>query len=128
MAKSLVDFLRENPVEEIIDEVVISTRLKDFKFKIKAMSYEEFVNIRNQCADKNGIINNSKFDRMIIMGHCLYPNFKSSEEIKAAGVATPDQYLNKVLLAGEQMELSRQISKLSGMYDDVESLRKEVKN
>ena len=40
--KSLLDFLMDNPVDGLTEAVVISKRLKDYTFTIKAMTGDEF--------------------------------------------------------------------------------------
>ena len=42
MAQSLTDFLMANPVNNIEDEVVISERLKNYKFRIRPYSSDEY--------------------------------------------------------------------------------------
>lgn len=137
---SLQDFLNVNPVDNVTDDVVISDRFKDkdgniLKFKIKAMTNDEFEDIRKAAASistKKGkrTINfdTKRFNELVVINNTLDPNFKDAESIKKLGCITPEQYLNKVLLAGEIVELSQQIQTLSGFELEMDELVEEAKN
>lgn len=137
---SLQEFLNANPIDNLIAEVVISERFKDkegnvLKFKIKAMTNEEFEEIRKATTNvsfKNGkraySFDTKHFNELVVINNTIDPNFKDAESIKKLGCVTPEQYLNKVLLAGEISELSRQIQLLSGFEVDLAELVDEVKN
>lgn len=137
---SLQEFLNANPVDNLVQEVVISDRFKDkegnlLKFKIKAMTNEEFEAARKKATRLN--LQKGKrqmefdartFNEAVVINNTIDPDFKNAESIKSLGVLTPEQYLNKVLLAGEIAELSQQIQILSGFDKDVNALAEEVKN
>jgi len=134
---ALTDFLLANPVNTIEEEVVVSKRLKDadgnlLKFKIKPMLNEEYLEYQNQCTvpKKGGKIefNTKKFNQLLILNHTVEPNFRNAELIEQAGVRTPEQLLNKVLLAGEIQVLSEQIRNISGFEDSLDDLVEEAKN
>jgi len=137
---SLQEFLNANPIDNLTAEVVISERFKDkegnvLKFKIKAMTNEEFEEIRKATTNvsfKNGkriySFDTKHFNELVVINNTIDPNFKDAESIKKLGCVTPEQYLNKVLLAGEISELSRQIQLLSGFEVDLAELVDEVKN
>ncbi len=137
---SLQDFLNVNPVDNVTDDVIISDRFKDkdgnvMKFKIKAMTNDEFEEIRKAAASistKKGkrTINfdTKRFNELVVINNTLDPNFKDAESIKKLGCITPEQYLNKVLLAGEIVELSQQIQTLSGFELEMDELVEEAKN
>lgn len=132
MAMSLQDFLIQNSVEGITKEFVLSQRLKNFKFKIKPMTGAEF-NQYQQLATKMSRHNkvefdSKKFNEASIINHTVEPNFKDAESIKKAGCKTAEEFLNKCLLAGEQVDLAGEISKLSGFDQDINELREEAKN
>ncbi len=132
----LMDFLLNNTVENLTEEVVISDRFKVdgeiLKFKIKAVTPDEFSDLQKQCTKigKKGKMNfdSKMFNEQLIVNYTVEPNFKDAESIKRAGCITPEQLLNKTLLAGEVATLVEQISTLSGFDKDLEELREEAKN
>lgn len=134
---SLQAFLNANPVDNLTAEVVISDRFKDgngnlLKFRIRAMSSDEFEDCRKKSMTFTGKrrsveVDMRKLNNAIVIGHTIEPNFKDAESIKQLGCATPEQYMNKVLLPGEILELSSQIQQLSG-FKDMDELVEEAKN
>ncbi|BDU83499.1 phage tail assembly chaperone [Clostridium perfringens] len=132
----LMDFLINNTIENLTEEVVISDRFKVdgeiLKFKIKAVTPDEFSDLQKQCTKigKKGKMNfdSKMFNEQLIVNYTVEPNFKDAEAIKKAGCITPEQLLNKTLLAGEVATLVEQISTLSGFDKDLEELREEAKN
>lgn len=134
---ALTDFLLANPVTEIEKEVVISKRIVDsegnmLKFKIRPMLNEQYLDYQNQCTvpKKGGKVdfNTKRFNQLIIINHTVEPNFRSAELLQKANCATPEQLLNKMLLAGEIQVLSEQIRIISGFADSLDDLVDEVKN
>ncbi len=134
---TLQEFLNINPIDNLVDEVVISDRFKDsdgsiMKFKIKAMTNKDFDEIRKKSMEvkKNRRIemDMQKFNSAIVINHTVVPDFKDSESIKKTGSLNPEEYMNKVLLAGEIAELVAQIQRLSGFDRDVNDLVEEAKN
>lgn len=126
----LSDFLAKRDTN-ITDEVAISATIP-FKFKIRALNSDEYTTTQKECAkiSKKGRteFDSKKFNEQIILTACVDPDFKNAEEVKAAGCITPAQYLNKVLLPGEQANLVQAISFLSGFDKDLEELKGEAKN
>ena len=134
---NLQEFLNQNIVEGMTKEVVVSDRLKDengelYKFKIKAMSSKEFDTIRNSCTKikKSGAIelDDNKLNCQVLLSSVIYPNFKDVESLNKLGCVTPEQYIHKVLLAGEVYTLVKEIQNLSGIDKDIQELKEEVKN
>lgn len=134
---NLQEFLNQNPVDGVTDEVFISDRFKDdegnlFAFKIKAMTNQEFSAIQKRSTNigkgRKVDFDSQKFNTSIILEHTIFPDFKDAESIKKTGCLNPEQYLNKVLLAGEISELSTQIQRLSGFDKDINDLVEEAKN
>ena len=128
----LADFLCEHTVENITDEVVISNRIP-FKFKIRAINSEEFNSYRKLATSfdvkrKKASFDSKKLNEQIIINHTVDPDFRNAEDIKRVGCTTPEQYMNKVLLAGEAEELSQQIQSLSGFDLDINEAVEEAKN
>ena len=132
----LMNFLINNTIENLTEEVVISDRFKVdgeiLKFKIKAVTPDEFSDLQKQCTKigKKGKMNfdSKMFNEQLIVNYTVEPNFKDAGSIKRAGCITPEQLLNKTLLAGEVATLVEQISTLSGFDKDLEELREEAKN
>ncbi len=132
----LTDFLLNNTVENLTEEVIVSDRIKVdgeiLKFKIKAVNPEEFSGLQKQCTKvgKKGKVNfdSKMFNEQLIINYTVDPNFKDAEFVKKAGCMTPEQLVNKVLLAGEVAILVEEISALSGFDKDLEELREEAKN
>lgn len=134
---ALTDFLLANPVNTIEKEVAVSKRIVDeqgnlLKFKIKPMLNEQYLDYQNQCTvpKKGGKIefNTKRFNQLIILNHTVEPNFRSSELLQQANCTTPEQLLNRMLLAGEIQVLSEQIRIISGFEDSLDDLVDEVKN
>jgi hypothetical protein len=133
-AASLLDFLIENPIDGLVSEVYPSQRFRDrgFSFTITAVSGEKFAEYQKQAVaigrHHKASFDSKTFNEQIILNHTSNPDFRNLESIQRAGCRTPEEFMYKVLLAGEISELSRQISSLSGFDSDVEELRDEVKN
>ena len=131
---TLTQFLAENPVNDLTAEVYISERFKTagFPFKIKAMSGKEFNSYQKQATavgrHKKISFDSELFNELVVLNHCIVPNFKDAEEIKAVGCKSPEEYLYSRLLAGEISELANQISILSGFDNDPDAMVEEVKN
>lgn len=134
---SLQDFLNAHPVDDLTDEVAIAPRFKDsegnvLKFKIKAMTDSEFGDLRKACTThrKGGKVefNAQKFNLQLVIRNTLDPNFKDAASLKAVGVGNSEDYVQKVLLAGEIQTLAQKISGLSGFDVDMNDLVEEAKN
>lgn len=128
----LTEFLCENVVEGLTEEVTISNRIP-FKFKISAMTSEQFNSYRKMATTINTKTKSASFDskkltEQMVINHTVDPDFRDADSIKKLGVMTPEQYLNKVLLAGEVEELSQAIQKLSGFNLDIDEAVEEAKN
>lgn len=134
---TLQEFLNANPVDGVTADIAVSTRFKDkdgnlLKFTIKAMTNEEFEAVRKRCMviKKKGSIefDSQKFNLAVVVNHTINPDFKNAESIKKLGCTTPEQYVERVLLAGEIAELTSQIQKLSGFDQEINDLVEEAKN
>ena len=137
----LSDFLKENmDISSKEVEVLVSPRFKDkdgnpLKFKIKPLTNTEFGDYQKRCTKMNfngrkreTTFDSGVFNVMVVVNQCVDPNFKDSTFLKEIGVATPEQALNKVLLAGEIVELSNQITNISGFDVDINEKIDEAKN
>lgn len=127
-----MQFLIDNPVDNLTDEVIISGRLAKFPFKIKGMTgpeFSEYQKLSTKISRHKKVEFDSKtFNELVVLNHTLNPNFRDAESIKKAGCQTPEQFLYKSLLAGEINELAQQITALSGFDKDIEDTVEEAKN
>ncbi|MBN2980112.1 phage tail assembly chaperone [Cohnella algarum] len=136
MSSSLQDFLNANPVDNLTEEVVVSPRFKDqdgnpLKFRIKAMTNKVFDDLRKRHTRVKG--RKSEFDAgafnlSVVIGHTLEPSFKDAASLQKLGCDTPEEYVERVLLAGEVTTLVNEIQKLSGFDIDMADLVEEAKN
>lgn len=128
----LIQFLIENPVDNLTAEVMVSPRLAKFPFKIKGMTgpdFSEYQKLSTKIGRHKKIEFDSKtFNELVVLNHTVEPNFKDADSIKKAGCQSPEQFLYKSLLAGEIAELAQQISALSGFDKDMEETVEEAKN
>lgn len=131
----LQKFLLENPVDNISEEIILSKRLKDVKFKIRPMTGSEHQRYTNMCITnannpKKRNFDLTKFQSLVVVNHTVEPNFKDAEWLATAKIADKDpmKLVSKVLLAGEIETLSEKILALSGFSEDIDELVDEVKN
>lgn len=127
----LQDFLNENYEKGLTQEVIISQRIKDekgeyLKFKIKALSIDEIDEARMKSRLKGNNI--MSYNKIIALQGTIDPEFKNAEEMEKVKCLTPEEYIEKVLRAGEIDRLSMEILKLSGYNFDMDKAVKEVKN
>ena len=129
---TLLEFLIENPVDNLTEKVVVSTRLAKYPFTIKAMTGPEFSSYQKLATrigkHKKVDFDSKLFNEQVVLNHTVEPNFRDAESIKKAGCTSPEQFMYKCLLAGEISELSQQISVLSGFNRDIEETVEEAKN
>lgn len=119
---NLIEFLKGRNLTDLTAEVNVSASIP-YKFKIKALTREKRAEFQKRCKSpikKSGQdFDSPKFQALICVECCLYPNFSDADFISALGVNTPMEAYNKVLLPGEDDELYSQIIKLSGYEDDI---------
>jgi hypothetical protein len=134
---TLQEFLNNHPIDNLTEEVVVSSRFKDekgnmMKFKIKAMTSREFDEIRRSAMQiKKGRkveFDAQKFNLQVVIHHTLVPDFKDAASIRKLGCHTPEEYVQKVLLAGELATLAQKIQELSGFDVEMDELVEEAKN
>lgn len=134
MTQNLLEYLAQNPIDDMEQEVHIDGRLSKFKFRIKPMTSDQFYKYQRistiavQGKTKEVKFNAGRFNELVILNHVVEPNFKDSTLLSSAGVNTPEQYLNKYFLAGELAKLSDKISEISGFETTDEELEEEAKN
>ncbi len=134
---SLQDFLNAHPVDNLTEKVVISPRFKDkdgnlLKFTIKAMTSQQFDDIRKSCTEirkgRKVEFDAQKFNLKMVINHTVSPDFKHAESLQKMGCKTPEEYVERVLLAGEVTTLASKIQELSGFDADMDTLVEEAKN
>lgn len=134
---NLQEILNLNIVDNINSYVEISNRLKDengenLKFKIRPILFEELNNLKKKATifdnDKKAIIDECKLNMLCIIEATIEPNFKDIKSMEKIGVFTPEQYINKVLLAGEIDKLINEILKISGFLVDIQEMVADIKN
>lgn len=130
---ALQQFLTKNAVDNLTKEVSLGGRLKDFKFKVRALTgnqYNDFqaLCIENPNSPKKRRFNTKKFNELIVVNCVVEPSFKDAEWIKELGVPDATSAMYKTLLAGEISQLAEEALRLSGFDRDVEEEMEEVKN
>lgn len=133
----LLEFLTENTVEDIAEKVYISERFKDedgelLAFTVKPVPSKEYNELQKKHSKikKKGNVefNSDAFNMDLITNYTVEPNFRDVEALKKVGCVTPDQFINKTLLAGECSKLAEKIGEISGFNEDMDELREEAKN
>jgi hypothetical protein len=130
--RTIGDFLCENFINDVTEEIIVSKRLKDYKFKINAMSGDQFADYQKVATKlgRHGKVefDGKKFNELLILNHCVEPCFRDVVLIEKAGCKTPEQLMNKVLLAGEINSIVERISTLSGFDSSLDELVEDAKN
>ena len=65
---------------------------------------------------------------LLILNHCVSPDFRSVELLEKCGCATPEEAVNRMLKAGEISVLAKAIYRLSGYGESIATLKEQVKN
>lgn len=133
---TLQEFLNNNVVDGTTKEVFISDRFKDengkaLKFKIKPISQKALNAMRNKHSKQKGnkiIVDEAALSFEIVINCTVEPNFKDTKSLELLGVFSPEDYLNKVLLAGEVNTLEKAILEFSGFGKDINELIEDAKN
>lgn len=133
MPSSLEEFLFEHPIENETSEIVLCSRLKDFKFQIGTMTQNDRKRYIDACLirAKNGVIVKQdlvKFNELVVLNHCLYPNFKSLDFVRKCGKKTPTEALYSRLKTGEIETLAQKIMEFNGFDSTFDDLREQAKN
>ncbi len=115
------EFLNLNRVDNIYAEIPLSKRIcddvgKPILFKIKALTMEEFEGAKGK-ARAGAKSDTNAFKYALIIRGCLSPSFKDAKSLEAVGARTPEDYIKRVLLAGEISRLAAEILKISGFGD-----------
>lgn len=126
-------FLLEHPIDNLTEEIDIGGRLKGQKLTIRPLTSKEhtdFTTLATANSKKRGLdsFDTARFTTLTITAALIDPPVKSEEMIKAAGVKTPEQLINKIFLPGEKDAIMVAITRLSGFNGDTEEEMEEVKN
>lgn len=126
----LLEFLTENPVDDLKQDVVVSSRMPT-SFTIKAMTTKEYKEYQARCTIKrkgNVTVDTPGMELLMVINHTTNPNFSNAEAIKKAGCITPVEFVQKVLKPGEFDTLVAEIIKLSGFDSDINKDIETAKN
>lgn len=100
----------------------------EFSFKLRAIKFGEWNELRKRAIDSDGRVDSTELSRQVIIAGCIEPNFKGEEFVQSAGCITPSELIDKLLNAGEVSKLSQKILDISGFGETVEDVRDEAKN
>ena len=130
---ALQQFLTKNSVDNLVEEVSLGGRLKDFKFKIKAMTGNQYNDYQSLCIEnpnsaKKRRFNTKKFNELVVVNCVIEPNFKDADWMKELGVVDATAAMYKTLLAGEITLLAEAALRLSGFDRDMDEEMEEAKN
>jgi hypothetical protein len=130
---NLQSFLAANPVDNVVQKVRVSERLRDFEFEVKAVTGKEYNSYQSMCimnanSPKKRSFDTKRFNELLVINHTVNPNFKDTEFINSCGCVDPAGALYKSLLAGEINELAGTILKLSGFDQDFNDTVEDAKN
>lgn len=130
---ALQQFLTQNSVDNLTEQINLGGRLKDFPITIKAMTGDQYNQFQQMCIEnpnspKKRRFNTKKFNELIVINCTQDPNFKDPEWMKESACADAASLMYKSLLAGEITTIAENVLKLSGFERDVEEEMEEVKN
>ena len=135
MITTLQAFLIESAKEEGKKTIHLNGRLSKESFVIRGLTVGEWEQTRKRALNPSGKggdrVDGIELTKQTIIAGCIDPNFKDEEFIKSCGCITPSDLIDKVLLAGEATQLSKEIMKASGFdvdEKDLEKAREEAKN
>jgi hypothetical protein len=130
---ALQQFLSTNVVDNLTQEINLGGRLKDFTFRVKAITGDQYNSYQSICIEnpnsaKKRRFNTKKFNELIVTNHVVDPSFKDAEWLQQMQAPDAATLMYRTLLAGEINELSEKIMKLSGFDSDLEEEIDEAKN
>lgn len=117
----------ESTSTELIKDVVVSDRFKDTEgnfipFKIKSITRQRLTELSIQ-SEKIGIA----LDYLLIEESCTQPSFRSIELQNQYKVKDASKLIDKVLLPGEVIRLSKEILKLNKLDKSIDDMILEAK-
>lgn len=130
------------PLDDIkTKDVVVSNRFKDEKgkpavIKLRSITQSENNAIMKRCTirekNRQGLIvenlDKTKYNSELILACIVEPNFKSPEFVKAMGVASPSDALDKLFLPGEFAKLTDAVLEIMGLSNDDNNIIEQAKN
>lgn len=127
---NLEKFIAMPNVKDIEEEVFINDRIG--KIKVKPMTNGQYNEYLARCRGKitkNGItFDDGKYNILVLRNHVIDPNFSDAEGLAKAGFATPDDFINAKLKAGEIQDIVVKIAELSGIGGALDEAVEEAKN
>ena len=117
----------ESTSTELIKDVVVSDRFKDTEgnfipFKIKSITRQRLTELSIQ-SEKIGIA----LDYLLIEESCTQPSFRSIELQNQYKLKDASKLIDKVLLPGEVIRLSKEILKLNKLDKSIDDMILEAK-
>lgn len=104
-------------------------------FTIRVMTQKEFDRLQRKCSTSKTVRGKREtdFDSGAFNNYCVTecvvkPDFKDASAIQKAGVTTPEQFVEKVLLPGEVADIAAEVLALSGFDKSLDEMKDEVKN
>lgn len=132
MMTPLQAFLIEDAGSKKEFDFVVSDRLKEYAFKVRALTFDEYNEIRKKSMDFSNQDarrpDEAELTYNLVVEGCVEPDFKSAEFLSSCGCATPRQAIERTLLAGEVTNLSGEILRVSGFGNNLDKLKKDAKN
>lgn len=97
-------------------------------FRCRAIDGERYADIQRMVIDiskKGNVkdINMPKLQTLTVIEGVIEPNFKDKRLLEHYNCATPEDLVNKLLLAGEKTDLYYTILELSGYEDDEDEIK-----
>lgn len=134
--RGAMDFLLETAIDEEYTEkfqmeVKRNGKAKELTFEVSLISDREWKNYQNQTnkLKKGGRVDfdGTKFNELLVINHCVNPNFRDANAMKKLDVRTPEQLLHKTLKIGEVSQLADIITSVSGFDTNIRELIEEIK-
>lgn len=129
----LSNFLLENTISDLTEEVELTGRLKGKKFRIKVATADEYAQYVKVCqkiipGKKEFQMDADRFRLLLLKNHVVEPCFTDAKLLEEAKCNTPEQFINSRLLIGEQSVLQEAILTLSGFNTDLKEDIEVAKN
>jgi len=138
---SLSAFMAQNAVQTENQKLVVSNRFLDeagkpIPWEIRALSEEEDAELKRVCTVKTiskgrqiTFFDNQRYMNMLVALSVAYPDLKDAELQKSYGVTSDTSLIQKMLIAGEYLNLQQAVNEINGFdAEKAEEAKDEVKN
>jgi len=129
---SLEAFLVEASKATSNQECTVSKRLGEHKFILRPLTLGEYDAVRKRAINPNMSAaeraDSIELNRQLVIESCVEPNFRSEALLDALCVKTPSAAIDKVLMAGEVINIANKVMEISGFGDNMDKARKDAKN